>query len=166
VENGVPTQYFQKVVLEEYWPGRIRLRPAGEELVDLHVQVAQTQGQLEPLQREIEELQERLRQGMTEIPPAFPAAAPAEAPRPMTTEAAALAERLAAAEYEVKRLRDQNVRMESLLAVPSVAAGTGELAAVAAGELYKLQNRSRSSRRSLRQPWSGLSGMLRTEHTP
>ena len=143
VENGLPTQYFQKVVLEEYWPGRIRLRPAGAELVDLHVQVAQTQGQLEPLQREIEELQERLRQGMAEpaAEPASVAAAAAETPRPMTIEASALAERLAAAEYEVKRLRDQNTRLEKLLEAPQVAANTGELAAVAAGELYKLQNR-------------------------
>ena len=48
VENGLPTQYFQKLVMEEYWPGRIRLRPVGEEVVDLHVQLVQLQQQAAP----------------------------------------------------------------------------------------------------------------------
>ncbi|UCC89574.1 MAG: N-acetylmuramoyl-L-alanine amidase [Anaerolineales bacterium] len=38
-EDGLPAQYFQRVVLEEFQPGQIRLRLAGAQVLDLRKQV-------------------------------------------------------------------------------------------------------------------------------
>ncbi len=131
LENGLPTQYFQRVVMEEYWPGRVRLRPAGEELVDAHVQVVQMKGQVEPLQEEAA----RLREALTD--------AKRTTRGGRAADAAAQAE-LAAARTRLSDLEAENARLESLaaLAVPAQAAGGGgDVVALAAAEMYKLQTR-------------------------
>lgn len=132
LENGLPTQYFQRVVMEEYWPGRARLRPAGEELVDAHVQVVQMKGQVEPLQEEAARLREALEE------------------RKRTTRGAKAADAATQAELEAARARvaeleSENARLAS--AGASVAAslqaigGGSDVIALAAAEMYKLQVR-------------------------
>lgn len=136
LENGLPTQYFQKVVMEEYWPGRIRLRAVGEEVADLHGQVEQLQGQLEALEKQAAEPQARAEQ------PGAEAVA-----GDVTSEA--LAARLAAAEAELQRLREERAALSAQLAGTPAAGASSELASVAAAEIYRLQGRVADLEKSL-----------------
>ncbi|MDO9066051.1 MAG: hypothetical protein Q7U96_03085, partial [Chloroflexota bacterium] len=118
VENGLPTQYFQKLVMEEYWPGRIRLRPVGEEVVDLHVQLVQMQQQATP---------------------GSDAAAPAGvAPRPLPGLAEGVMAVPDAQAEELRRLREERDQLARQVANFQVGNASGELATVAAAEIYKL----------------------------
>jgi N-acetyl-anhydromuramyl-L-alanine amidase AmpD len=45
-EDGLPIQYFQRVVMEEFQPGQIRLRLAGTQVLELRQQVADLKNQL------------------------------------------------------------------------------------------------------------------------
>lgn len=67
IENGLPTQYFQRVILEEYEPDKIRLRLAGSEfyaaresLVGLNQQFGTLQSQVSQLQNTTQSLQSEL----------------------------------------------------------------------------------------------------------
>jgi hypothetical protein len=59
-ENDLPTQYFQRVVLEEFQTGKVRLRPVGEESIALRAQVAELQAvgqEATDLRQRVSELQ-------------------------------------------------------------------------------------------------------------
>ena len=128
VENGLPTQYFQKLVMEEYWPGRIRLRPVGEEVVDLHVQLT------------------RLQQQETQGPGASAPAGETAAASASGGEAATVSEAQA---EEVKRLREERDQLAQKMASLQVGSASGELATVAAAEIYKLQARVADQEKAL-----------------
>jgi hypothetical protein len=129
VENGLPTQYFQKLVMEEYWPGRIRLRPVGEEVVDLHVQLVQ------------------LQQGAAPGPGASAPTGAAAPAAPLTAEAtAAVPEEQA---EETRRLREERDQLTKQVATLQIGGGSGELATVAAAEIYKLQARVAEQEKAL-----------------
>lgn len=54
--TGLQTQVFQRVVMEEFEPGRIRLRLAGQDLVQAEQQLLQAQEDIRRLKTETEEL--------------------------------------------------------------------------------------------------------------
>jgi predicted nucleic acid-binding Zn-ribbon protein len=129
VENGLPTQYFQKLVMEEYWPGRIRLRPVGEEVVDLRVQLGRLQ-----------------EQGMAGPGPLVPTGEAVVASPQNADSAPAVS---AAQANEVGRLREERDQLAKQVAALQVGGASGELASVAAAEIYKLQARVEEQEKAL-----------------
>ena len=128
VENGLPTQYFQRLVMEEYWPGRIRLRPVGEEVVDLHVQLVQTSTAGRTADRH------GIGGRETEV---------ASPPSAETTLAAGVPVE------QVQRLRDERDQLVRQVSAMQVGGASGELATVAATEIYKLQARVAEQEKAL-----------------
>jgi predicted nucleic acid-binding Zn-ribbon protein len=129
VENGLPTQYFQKLVMEEYWPGRIRLRPVGEEVVDLRVQLVQFQ-----------------QQGAAGTGGSAPTGEAAVSSPQGAESAPAVSVALA---DEVRRLREERDQLVRQVASLQVGGASGELATVAAAEIYKLQARVAEQEKAL-----------------
>jgi predicted nucleic acid-binding Zn-ribbon protein len=129
VENGLPTQYFQKLVMEEYWPGRIRLRPVGEEVVDLRVQLVQFQ-----------------QQGAAGSGGSAPTGEAAVSSPQGAESAPAVSVALA---DEVRRLREERDQLVRQVASLQVGGASGELATVAAAEIYKLQARVAEQEKAL-----------------
>lgn len=59
--TGLPTQYFQRVAMEEYAPGQIRLRLIGQDVLRLQGQLKAANEAIARLQAQVAELEERLR---------------------------------------------------------------------------------------------------------
>lgn len=59
-ETGLTTQYFQRVVMEEYETGRIRLRLAGQDVITLRARQQAVQAEIERLRSEAEQARAQL----------------------------------------------------------------------------------------------------------
>ncbi len=70
-ENGVPSQYFQRVALEEYEPDKIRLKLVGTEALTSRRTIAEWQKKAEGLQEEVNELEAKLEEQRMAHPPSI-----------------------------------------------------------------------------------------------